>query len=111
MEISLAGWGLLADGTLPIYLERLEQTVIPFAECQSNHWEGQITDRMFCVTADFYDSCNGDSGSAILLESLQHQVGYVSFGSIHCGDGSAPAVYGRIEHPEIRSFITRISGL
>lgn len=50
--------GLLANGTLPLYLQRLEQHVIPFSECR-HHWEGQITERMFCVTADFFDTCNG----------------------------------------------------
>lgn len=39
------------------------------------------------------------------------QVGYVSFGSITCGDGSAPAVYGRLEEPSIRNWITSITGL
>lgn len=126
VEIRLAGWvsfkkvkkevtsrlifqGRLANGSIPTYLQQLEQHVISQSECAS-FWEGQVTDRMFCVTADFYDSCDGDSGSAILLTG-NNQVGYVSFGSMRCGDGSAPAVYGRLEHPSIRDFIRQISGL
>jgi hypothetical protein len=144
IEISMAGWvslhvfshpailrtndqqGRLANGSIPVYLQRLEQRVIPFSECR-NHWEGQTTNRMFCVTSKFYDSCNGevrllkfeqltqpnitgDSGSAILTSRVQ-QVGYVSFGSIVCGDGSAPAVYGRLEEPSIRAFVRQITGL
>lgn len=142
-EIRLAGWvrkalakwiffhfvikiqGRLANGSIPTYLQQLEQHVVPRSECV-NHWEGQITSRMFCVTADFYDSCDGkreifasvkiliyfiigDSGSAILIDSVR-QVGYVSFGSMVCGDGSAPAVYGRLEEPSIRQFIFSITG-
>lgn len=55
-------------------------------------------------------SFTGDSGSAILLQE-NNQVGYVSFGSMVCGDGSAPAVYGRLEEPSIRAFVREISGL
>lgn len=77
-EIRLAGWvsfqmtkrlhfcslnvkfqGRLANGSIPTYLQQLEQHVVPFSECR-NHWEGEITNRMFCVTADFYDSCDGE---------------------------------------------------
>lgn len=56
VRISMAGWGRLANGTLPTYLQQLEQDIIPQSECR-NHWEGQITSRMFCVTSYFYDSC------------------------------------------------------
>ena len=98
--ITLAGWGkfmiymqLIADhwnveffkgrthlGTLPVYLQKLNQTIVNHAAC-GPFWENQITDRMFCVTADFYDSCDGDSGSGILLTDRVNQIGYVSFGS------------------------------
>lgn len=107
--ITLAGWGRTHLGTIPTYLQMLNQTIVNHASC-GPYWENQITDRMFCVTADFYDSCDGDSGSGILLLDRHNQVGYVSFGSINCGDGSAPAVYGRIEHPDIRNFIREVSG-
>lgn len=65
---------------------------------------------MFCVTSAFYDSCNGDSGSAILTDK-RHQVGLVSFGTMVCGDGTAPAVYSRLEEPAIRLFIREQTGL
>lgn len=58
----------------------------------------------------FMNTFLGDSGSAILV-NLTHQVGYVSFGSMVCGDGSAPAVYGRLEEPSIREFVRKISGV
>lgn len=67
-------------GTLPVNLQKLNQTIVNHTGC-GPFWENQITDRMFCVTADFYDSCDGDSGSGILLTDRVHQVGYVSFGS------------------------------
>ena len=39
----------------------LNQTIVNHADC-GPFWENQITDRMFCVSAVFYDSCDGDSG-------------------------------------------------
>lgn len=38
-------------------------------------------------------------------------VGVVSFGSAVCGDGSAPAVYSRLENPEIRNWISATTGI
>lgn len=59
---------------------------------------------MFCTTAENgIDSCNGDSGGAIIRDGVQ--VGVVSFGSEVCGDGSGPAVYARLEAPVIRDWI------
>lgn len=59
---------------------------------------------MFCtLIEDGRDSCNGDSGSAVIRDGVQ--VGIVSFGSSVCGDGSRPAVYVRLEDPQIRSWI------
>lgn len=71
---------------------------------------GGITSSMFCTTIENgRDSCNGDSGSAILRDGIQ--VGIVSFGSEICGDGTLPAVYVRIEEPLVRNWIRQISGI
>lgn len=65
---------------------------------------------MFCtIIEDGRDSCNGDSGSAVLRNGIQ--VGVVSFGSAVCGDGSRPAVYVRVEQPQIRDWITGFVGI
>lgn len=56
--ITLAGWGRTHLGTIPINLQMLNQTIVNHADC-GPFWENQITDRMFCVSADFYDSCDG----------------------------------------------------
>ena len=77
-------------------------------ECSPFWW--MLTPRMFCtIVEDGRDSCNGDSGSAVIRDGVQ--VGIVSFGSAVCGDGSRPAGYVRIENPQIRNFITQHVGI
>jgi trypsin len=58
--ITIAGWGRNELGVLPANLNMLNQTIVNHSGC-GPFWENQITDRMFCVSADFYDSCDGDS--------------------------------------------------
>lgn len=52
---------------------------------------------------------SGDSGGAIIRNGIQ--VGIVSFGTAVCGDGTAPAVYARVEVPVIRDWIRTVSGV
>lgn len=52
--ITIAGWGRTHLGTIPNYLQKLNQTIVNHQNC-GPFWENQITDRMFCVSADFYD--------------------------------------------------------
>jgi secreted trypsin-like serine protease len=96
----------------PENLYQVSKPISDQEEC-GRIWNGQvrqITDRFFCTGIfDGRDSCDGDSGSAILRNGIQ--VGVVSFGSDFCGDGSAPAVYVRLEHPLIRNFITQHTGI
>jgi hypothetical protein len=56
--ITLAGWGRTHLGTIPNLLQKLNQTIVNQEGC-GPFWQNEITDRMFCVTADFYDSCDG----------------------------------------------------
>lgn len=83
---------------------QVSKSIISNQVC-STYWS-VITSRMFCTRVENgRDSCNGDSGSAVIRDGVQ--VGVVSFGSNICGDGTQPAVYVRIEDPEVRSFITQ----
>lgn len=76
-------------------------------ELCNEYWHfhpGGVSHSKFCtIIEDGRDSCNGDSGSAIIRDGVQ--VGLVSFGSAVCGDGSLPAVYVRIEEPTVRNWI------
>lgn len=76
-------------------------------ELCNEYWHfhpGGVSHSKFCtIIEDGRDSCNGDSGSAIIRDGVQ--VGLVSFGSAVCGDGTLPAVYVRIEEPTVRNWI------
>lgn len=107
--ITVAGWGQNDAGFLPENLLQVQKAIYLHDECYRS-WGGEITSRMFCtVIENGIDSCNGDSGSAIIRDGIQ--VGVVSFGSPICGDGTRPAVYVRVEDPLIRNFIRQHSGL
>jgi len=114
-NVYVAGWGRVDDGSLPEHLMVVDKEITRNSpECVA-YWQGvvPINDRMFCTTIENgRDSCNGDSGSGVVrnVGTVATQVGVVSFGSPVCGDGSRPAVYVRIEHPEIRSWITDFTG-
>jgi secreted trypsin-like serine protease len=108
-DITVAGWGLNDNQQIPENLLQVQKAIFNQAEC-NRIWGGDITSRMFCtLVVNGMDSCNGDSGSAITRAGVQ--VGVVSFGSEVCGDGSAPAVYVRLEDPKIRNFIRVTTGV
>jgi len=101
-DVIVAGWGRVDDGSLPINLMQVSKGIMSNAQC-SNFWRG-ITTRMLCtIVENGIDSCNGDSGTAVVRSGVQ--VGLVSFGSSVCGDGSRPAVYVRTEEAAIRNWI------
>ena len=99
---------LQSSGQIPENLLQVQKAI--FDQQQCNAIWGDITSRMFCtVVENGIDSCSGDSGGAIVRDGIQ--VGLVSFGSEICGDGTAPAVYVRVEDPLVRNFITQQTGL
>lgn len=107
-DTTVAGWGIydVNTGIRSFDLLQVQKPIFDHDQCDTI-WGG-ITDSMFCTTVeDGRDSC--DSGSAIIRDGIQ--VGIVSFGSQVCGDGSAPAVYVRIEAPIVRDFIRQLSGV
>lgn len=108
-QITVAGWGLDDNNQIPENLRQVSKGIHDQADC-NRIWGGDITSRMFCTAVeDGRDSCNGDSGSPITRSGIQ--VGVVSFGTSICGDGTAPAVYVRIEDPLIRNFIVQVAGI
>ncbi|CAO1409950.1 unnamed protein product [Diamesa serratosioi] len=108
-SIRVAGWGATETGSLPVNLLQITKSIVTNTVC-ARAWGSSITSRMFCTLVENgIDSCNGDSGGAIVNMDRNLQVGLVSFGSEVCGDGSGPAVYARIEDPQIRNWIRQIS--
>lgn len=107
-QIVVAGWGRVDDGSLPEMLRQVSKDIITIESCRDYWtgigWTGGISHSKFCTRVENgRDSCNGDSGSAIVRNGVQ--VGLVSFGSLVCGDGTVPAVYVRLEEPTVRNFI------
>jgi len=108
VRVRLAGWGYNEDWIIPEELQEIQQTIVDNESCYEA-WGGDITSRMLCATVENnVDSCNGDSGGAVLKGCLQ--VGIISFGSIECGY-PIPSVFTRIEDPAIRNFIRSETGI
>ena len=107
--ITVQGWGINDAGVVPVNLQQVSKPIYEHSQCIIS-WGGDITPQMFCTAIEQgRDSCNGDSGSSIVRSGVQ--VGVVSFGSEVCGDGSAPAVYARVEAPLIRNWIRTVAGV
>ncbi|KAG4073309.1 hypothetical protein HA402_002654 [Bradysia odoriphaga] len=93
---SIAGWGKTTqhDGPHSINLRHVNVTIMDRARCNRSYG-GQIRREMIC--AGTYeggkDSCQGDSGGAILCGN--HVAGVVSFGRV-CGDVNYPGVYTNV---------------
>lgn len=63
---------------------------------------------MICAGRPGFDICSADNGGALVYCGLQ--VGITLFGTDSC-DGSTPAVFTDISHPQIRSFIRSVTGV
>jgi trypsin len=100
--VIVTGWGVADSGSSPVMLQKVDKAIMPIDQCRT-YWD-DVPYGMFCtIVENGRDSCNGDSGSPVIRNGVQ--IGLVSYGSQVCGDGSAPAVYVRIEEPGIRNWI------
>lgn len=89
-------------------LAQVQMPIHDRGDCNES-W-GIITDQKFCTSVvNGIDRCHSDSGSSVIRSGVQ--VGIVSFGSIYCGDGTAPAVHVRVEAPLVRNFIRQVAGI
>lgn len=105
---TISGWGLVNDGSLPLFLQKLDLEIWDHQACFMR-WFEEITTNMFCAGGEVgYDSCDGDSGGPLVVDGVQ--VGIVSSGAATCGI-NWPGVYCNITHPSIRSFILHRTGV
>lgn len=105
---TIAGWGIVDEGHLAINLQKLDLAIWDQQECFVK-WFEEITTNMFCAGGvPGFDSCNGDSGGAMVVNGVQ--VGIVSTGATTCAI-SYPGVYTNITHPSIRAFILQRTGV
>ncbi|VVD04461.1 unnamed protein product [Leptidea sinapis] len=72
----------------------------------------RYTSRMICTerSGGGYNPCDGDSGGPLVETASKKQVGIVSFGiADRCA--SAPLAYISMANPEIRDWVTSITGV
>lgn len=95
VEVILAGWGDLGNGTIPNNLQVLrELRTLSDEECEQRLWPNAIGPHLVCAVGSAGDgACNGDSGGP-LVDKNNTLVGLVS-GGVPCARGF-PDIYTRV---------------
>ncbi|XP_019871299.1 proclotting enzyme-like [Aethina tumida] len=98
---TVIGWGSLREsGPQPAILQEVNIPIWSNRDCRQKYGHaapGGIVDHMLCAGQASKDSCSGDSGGPLMVNSGKWtQVGVVSWG-IGCGKGQYPGVYTRVE--------------
>ncbi|MFM9107344.1 MAG: trypsin-like serine protease [Chloroflexota bacterium] len=113
-SLTVAGWGQTSL-TPPAYPSQLMAVNVPVQAnpaCAANG-PAYNPDTMFCAgpLAGGQDSCFGDSGGPIFLNSggVLTEIGIVSWGQ-QCALPNLPGVYAKIANPLIHSFIMTAIG-
>ncbi|ENN81152.1 hypothetical protein YQE_02518, partial [Dendroctonus ponderosae] len=98
---TVIGWGSIREsGPQPAVLQEVNIPIWSNNDCRQKYGHaapGGIVDHMLCAGQANRDSCSGDSGGPLMVNSGKWtQVGIVSWG-IGCGKGQYPGVYTRVE--------------
>ncbi|XP_063928244.1 proclotting enzyme-like isoform X1 [Zophobas morio] len=98
---TVIGWGSLREsGPQPAVLQEVNIPIWSNRDCKLKYGPaapGGIVEHMLCAGQAARDSCSGDSGGPLMVNSGKWtQVGIVSWG-IGCGKGQYPGVYTRVE--------------
>ncbi|XP_044765126.1 proclotting enzyme-like [Coccinella septempunctata] len=99
---TVIGWGSLREsGPQPSVLQEVNIPIWRNSDCRLKYGHaapGGIVDHMLCAGQAAKDSCSGDSGGPLMVNTGHKwtQVGIVSWG-IGCGKGQYPGVYTRVE--------------
>lgn len=99
---TVIGWGSLREsGPQPAVLQEVHIPIWTNQECKlkyGNAAPGGIVEHFLCAGQASMDSCSGDSGGPLMVNTGSWtQVGIVSWG-IGCGKGQYPGVYTRVTH-------------
>nr|XP_023020913.1 proclotting enzyme [Leptinotarsa decemlineata] len=97
---TVIGWGSLREsGPQPAVLQEVNIPIWTNRECKVKYGPaapGGIVEHMLCAGQANRDSCSGDSGGPLMINTGKWtQVGIVSWG-IGCGKGQYPGVYTRV---------------
>lgn len=97
-DVTVIGWGVTEDGSISDVLREVEVDVWGRFRC-SLSYPFTITRNMVCAARKNKDSCQGDSGGALIKKGADAesdvQVGIVSFGN-GCARRLYPGVYTRV---------------
>lgn len=113
-KLTVSGWGTEFFGSpfIPSKMKQVGVSVVSDASCTTNGVMGFQGPTEICAEALGGDSCQGDSGGPLfgtLADGRRVQVGIVSYG-LGCATPGFPGVYGEVNNPSIRSFITSNTG-
>lgn len=114
VEVFATGWGQAEPGKDQGFQAELSEVDLVTADCASYpQYAGKIASYMMCATgrgdsADYAnDTCTGDSGGPLALESDRPVlVGIISWG-IGCYEDNSAGVYVRIDRDHFRDWIAR----
>ncbi|KAE8739804.1 hypothetical protein FOCC_FOCC014696 [Frankliniella occidentalis] len=110
--MTISGWGAtqFESTFLPDKLKRAKVQIIDRRSCSAAYDEihlGPVRLDELCAGGNKKDSCQGDSGGA-MVDSSGVQVGIVSWGE---GCATFPGVYTKVGSVDIRDFILKTSGV
>ena len=107
--LTVAGWGTEFFGS-PFITAGLE--AVGDDSCTTNGLMGFQPDSELCAETLGGDSCQGDSGGPLFgtVDGRVTQVGIVSYG-LGCATPAFPGVYGEVNNPSIREFISATAGV
>ena len=113
--VTVAGWGTEFFGSpvIPSRMKKVSLSVVGDSSCTTNTLMGFNAPTEICADALGGDSCQGDSGGPLfgtLADGRRVQVGIVSYG-LGCATPGFPGVYGEVNNPSIRAFISRNAGV
>ncbi len=114
-KLTVTGWGteFFLAPTIPSRMKSVGVEAVADEDCTANEPQGFSAATEICAEALGGDSCQGDSGGPLfgrLSDGRRVQVGIVSYG-LGCAFPEFPGVYGEVNNPSIRGFITDTAGL
>lgn len=114
-DATVIGWGATSyEGSTSLSLREVVLDIVSNNECSQDYesYNYIIDDSMICAYRSGKDSCQGDSGGALLYSCSE--TGDILIGSVSWGVGCAfvgyPGVYGRISYGSAW-FRTQLEGL
>ena len=99
---AIIGWGKVSQYSQTV--NHLREAYVPMEDTCKNLYAGagyDIGPTQICAGGKAQDTCQGDSGGALLNDELYNGrwavIGVTSFGPQQCSKGLAPGIYTRVD--------------